>query len=51
MPIFEKKKKSFRRIKGLFFSSCLLSQDMKKKDLVRLFKANAKTHSTREEKK
>lgn len=32
MPIFEKKKKkSFRRIKGLFFSSCLLSQDMKKK--------------------
>ena len=41
MPIFEKKK-SFRHIKGLFFS---------KKELVRLFKANAKTHSTREEKK
>ena len=27
----KKKKKSFRRIKGLFFSSCLLSQEMQKK--------------------
>ena len=29
-PIFEKKNKSFRHTRGLFFSSCLSSQEMKK---------------------
>lgn len=53
MPIFEKKKTKQSHsgaLKACSSAHVYYLKRCKKKELVKLFKANAKTHSTREEK-